>query len=107
MEKEKKKKGEKMRSRMKILKKMEKNPLSFKKKVKPYLAVFSFPAFFKNILKSIIFGIFKTDKGMGEGDSEGIWDAAMGEMTRWVLHMGRWISLERTSWKGDHRFGCL
>ena len=27
---------------------------------------------------------------MGEGDSEGIWDAAMGEMTRWVLHMGRW-----------------
>ena len=62
---------------------------------------------FKNILKSIIFGIFKTDKGMGEGDSEGIWDAAMGEMTRWVLHMGRWISLERTSWKGDHRFGCL
>ena len=62
---------------------------------------------FKNILKSIIFGIFKTDKGMGEGDSEGIWDAAMGEMTRWVLHMGRWISLERASWKGDHRFGCL
>ena len=44
---------------------------------------------------------------MGEGDSEGIWDAAMGEMTRWVLHMGRWISLERASWKGDHRFGCL
>ena len=38
---------------------------------------------------------------MGEGDSEGIWDAAMGEMTRWVLHMGRWISLERTSWKGS------
>ena len=37
---------------------------------------------------------------MGEGDSEGIWDAAMGEMTRWVLHMGRWISLERASWKG-------
>lgn len=31
----------------------------------------------------------------------------VGEMTRWVLHMGRWISLERTSWKGDHRFGCL
>ena len=44
---------------------------------------------------------------MGKGDSEGIWNAAMGEMTRWVLHMGRWISLERTSWKGDHRFGCL
>ena len=62
---------------------------------------------FKNILKSIIFGIFKTDKGMGKGDAEGIWDAPMGEMTRWVLHMGRWISLERTSWRGDHRFGCL
>ena len=22
---------------------------------------------------------------MGKGDAEGIWDAAMGEMTRWVL----------------------
>ena len=44
---------------------------------------------------------------MGEGDSEGIWDAAMGEMTRWVLHMGRWISLERASWKGGDRFGWL
>lgn len=55
----------------------------------PYKIFLTFFAFtldiyhiFKNILKSIIFGIFKTDKGMGEGDSEGIWDAAMGEMTR-------------------------
>ena len=37
---------------------------------------------------------------MGKGDAEGIWDAAMGEMTRWVLHMGRWISLERRRGKG-------